>query len=120
RDLIAAPGERFVDGVVHDLVDQVVQRPQVGAADVHAGPQAHRLQALERVNRTLVVSGLLLNLLCHAVLQHSKSACLPPDTQKTPDNGGTGLDNTRTSPRTAPSPRRRAPPARRPSATSRA
>ena len=39
------------DGLVHRVVDrlggEVVQRPLVGAADIHAGPAANRLQPFE-------------------------------------------------------------------------
>ena len=49
-DRRAAPGQRLVDGVVDDLPDQVVQRTAVGAADVHAGPHAHGLEALEHTD----------------------------------------------------------------------
>ncbi len=41
------PREGLVDGVVHDLVDEVVEARRTGRADVHAGPFTHRLQALE-------------------------------------------------------------------------
>ena len=47
RDPVAVPGHRLVDGVVHDLVDQVMETPLVGAPDVHAGPAADRIRALE-------------------------------------------------------------------------
>ncbi len=46
-DVIALAGECLVDGVVHDLVDEVMQAAHACRADVHAGPLAHRLQALE-------------------------------------------------------------------------
>ena len=46
-DAVAVAGQRLVDGVVDDLVDQVVQAVDVGVADVHARPLADRLQALE-------------------------------------------------------------------------
>ena len=55
-------GERFVDGVVDDLVDHVVQaRAVVGVADVHAGPLAHGVEALEDLDRLCAVglNGLL-------------------------------------------------------------
>ena len=39
-------GERFVDGIVDDFVDHVMQaRTIVGVADVHARPFAHRIEA---------------------------------------------------------------------------
>ena len=40
-------GHGLVDGVVHDLPDEVVQATDVGRADVHAGSAPHRIQALE-------------------------------------------------------------------------
>jgi two-component system cell cycle sensor histidine kinase/response regulator CckA len=47
-DVVAVAGQRLVDGVVDDLEHHVVQAGAVvGVADVHAGPLAHRLQALE-------------------------------------------------------------------------
>ena len=46
-DVVAVAGERLVDGVVDDLVDQVVQAAHAGRADVHAGPLADGLEALE-------------------------------------------------------------------------
>jgi hypothetical protein len=47
-DLGGMAGKRLVDGVVDDLVDHVVQaRAVVGVADVHAGPLAHGVEALE-------------------------------------------------------------------------
>ena len=44
---VAEAGERLVDGVVDDLVDEVVQAPLAGRADVHARAQADRLEPLE-------------------------------------------------------------------------
>src|SRR5205814_1755408 len=36
-----------IDGVVHDLVGEVVQAPRAGAPDVHPGPAAYCFQALQ-------------------------------------------------------------------------
>ena len=47
RDLGAEAGERLVDGVVDDLVDEVVQAHHAGRADVHARALANRLETLE-------------------------------------------------------------------------
>ena len=52
---LAWPGDRLVHGVVEHLGDQVVQRPLVGAADVHARPLAHRLEPLEHLDGAGVV-----------------------------------------------------------------
>ena len=46
-DVVAVAGQGLVDGVVHDLVHQVVQPALAGGADVHAGPLAHSLEPLE-------------------------------------------------------------------------
>ena len=48
RDLDPArvAGDRLVHRVVDELGQQMVQRPLIGAAHVHAGPAAHRLQPL--------------------------------------------------------------------------
>ena len=49
RDLdgVAVAGERLVDGVVDDLVDEVVKAADTGRADVHAGALADRFEPLE-------------------------------------------------------------------------
>jgi len=43
-------GERLVHSIVDDFGEQVVQRLLVGTADIHAGPPAHRLEALEHLD----------------------------------------------------------------------
>jgi hypothetical protein len=49
---VAMPGQRLVDGVVRHFEHHVVQaRAVVGIADVHAGALAHRVQALEDLDR---------------------------------------------------------------------
>ena len=40
-------GHGLVDGVVHDLVDEVVETSDAGGADVHPGPLADGLEALQ-------------------------------------------------------------------------
>jgi hypothetical protein len=48
RDVGAVTGERFVDGVIEDLKHHVVEaRSVVGVADVHAGPLADGVEALQ-------------------------------------------------------------------------
>ena len=52
RDFRCVAGQRLVDGVVHHLVDHVVQaRAVIGIADIHARPLAHRIKALEHLDR---------------------------------------------------------------------
>ena len=46
RDInqVAMAGEGFVNGVIHDLVDHVMQAgPVIGVADIHARALAHRI-----------------------------------------------------------------------------
>ena len=46
-DAVAWPGDRLVHRVVERLGGEVMQPAFVGAADIHAGAAAHRLQAFE-------------------------------------------------------------------------
>ena len=55
-DAVGIAGERFVDRVVDDLVDQVVEAPRPRGADVHAGTLADRVEALEDCDVLLVVA----------------------------------------------------------------
>jgi hypothetical protein len=55
RDGVAVAGHRLVHGVVDDLLDEVVQTTLAGRADVHAGPLADGLQALQDGDRIGVV-----------------------------------------------------------------
>ncbi len=59
---VGEAGERFVDRVVDDLVDHVVQaRAVVGVADIHAGALAHRVEAAQHLDRigAVVVAALV-------------------------------------------------------------
>ncbi len=51
-------GQRLVHRIVDHLGEQVMQRLLVGAADIHAGPAAHRLQALQHLDVLGGVAGL--------------------------------------------------------------
>jgi len=50
RDRLGMAGHGLVHGVVQHLGEQMMQRPLVGAADVHAGTLADRLQAFEHLD----------------------------------------------------------------------
>ena len=52
------PGQRFVHGVVDDFGEQMVQRLFVGAADIHAGAAAYRLEPFEHLDIGRGVAGL--------------------------------------------------------------
>ena len=61
-DLGAVAGERLVDGVVDDLVDEMVQAHHAGRADVHAGALADGLEAFQHRDVLGVVAG---GAVCH-------------------------------------------------------
>ena len=46
-DAVVAARQRLVDRVVDDLVDEVVEAPLAGRADVHARPEPDGLEPLE-------------------------------------------------------------------------
>ena len=50
-------GDRLVHGIVDDFGEEVMQRRLVGAADIHAGAAADRLQALEHFDRGRSIEG---------------------------------------------------------------
>ena len=50
QDLVAVAGHGFVDGVVDDLIDEVVEAALVGAADVHAGAATYGFEAFENLD----------------------------------------------------------------------
>ena len=46
-DFVGETGHGFVDGIVHDFPDQVMQTHLAGRADVHGGAQANGFEAAE-------------------------------------------------------------------------
>lgn len=54
-DQVVVAGQRLVDRVVDDLVDEVVQPALTGGTDVHAGALADRFQPFENGDRASVV-----------------------------------------------------------------
>ena len=72
-DVVTEAGERLVDGVVHDLIHQMVQTGRRGRADIHARALAHRLQALEDLNLTGVITFRALDVLFRNVCHKSTS-----------------------------------------------
>jgi hypothetical protein len=66
RDGVRVARQRLVDAVVDDLVDHVVQaRAVIGVADIHAGPLAHGLQALENLDGIRAVFAGRAGVVCH-------------------------------------------------------
>ena len=54
-DLCAVASESFIDCVIDDLIDEVVEATLTGRSDIHTWPLADRLKALEDGDRTGVV-----------------------------------------------------------------
>src|SRR3989344_7342075 len=46
-DLITMPSQGFINGVIDNLPDHVMQSAQAGIADVHAGPLSYRFQTFQ-------------------------------------------------------------------------
>src|SRR5438552_4232615 len=61
-DFLAEAGHGFVNRVVHDLVDEVVEAARVDRADVHRRAFSDRLQAFEDLDLRGVVGGLFYHL----------------------------------------------------------
>ena len=58
RHFLGETGERFVDSVVDDLIDHVMQAGAiVGIADIHSGPFANGIEPLEHLDRFCIVIG---------------------------------------------------------------
>ena len=57
-DPVGVTGQRLVHGVVDHFGEQVMQRLLVGAADIHAGPPAHRLEPFQNLDVLGGVAGL--------------------------------------------------------------
>ncbi len=49
-DPVAITGHRFIDRVVDDFVNQMVQTADIGGTDIHGRPFANRLKPLEYRN----------------------------------------------------------------------
>ena len=69
-DMGAVAGQRLVDGVIHDLIHQMVQARGRGGADVHARPLADRFQTLQNLDlRSIVFLCDFFREFCHSFLQ---------------------------------------------------
>ena len=62
----AESGKMFIDGVVHDLIDQMIETPCGNAADIHAGPCPYSLKSLQHFDTGGVVIISILIQICHA------------------------------------------------------
>jgi hypothetical protein len=58
HDVVAMPGQSFINGVIDNLEHHVVQPGAIrGIADVHAGAFAYCLQTFQLLNRRFIVGG---------------------------------------------------------------
>ena len=67
-DRVAEPGQMLVDGIVHDLVDQVVQSPRGDTADIHTGPGPDSFEPFQDPDALRTV--LFIIWICHYGLLH--------------------------------------------------
>ena len=52
---VQIPGKGFINGVVHDFIDKVVQSPGVGAPDIHGRTLANRCKSLKNGDMRCIV-----------------------------------------------------------------
>ncbi len=60
RDVVTVAGQRLINRVVNNLVDEVMKAARTRGPDVHAGTLANRLESLEDGDVLCVVTCLLL------------------------------------------------------------
>jgi hypothetical protein len=48
--MVGMTGDRLVHGVIKHLGEEMVHRLLIGAADIHAGPPAHRLEPFQHLD----------------------------------------------------------------------
>ena len=48
--MLAVARQSFVNGVIYDFIDKVVQTGSGGGADIHTGTLAHGLQPFQNLN----------------------------------------------------------------------
>ena len=68
-DIGAETGQRLVDGVVHDLIYQMVQTAAGGGADIHTGALADSLQAFQNLDLLRTVFLCYFHFIRHSILQ---------------------------------------------------
>ncbi len=84
---VGIAGERFVDGVVDDFIDHMVQaRAIIGIADIHAGALPHRVEAFQHLDRISAVFGLALVLVVFGHSRPATSKTVPASTWNTAPN----------------------------------
>ena len=68
-DLGAESCQRLVNGVIYDLIDQMMQSLRAGRTDVHTRPLSDCLQSFQHLNLTFVITlCVLFHFICHILL----------------------------------------------------
>ena len=57
-DLVAESRQGLIDGVIHHLIDQMMQSSFRGVSDIHSGSLSDRFQTLEDFNIVGLIIGL--------------------------------------------------------------
>jgi hypothetical protein len=68
RDFVAVPSQGLIDGIVHHLINKVMQTTGTRGTDVHARALTHRLQAFKNLNLLSTVGGLNFCGFAHALV----------------------------------------------------
>ena len=68
-DMLTIARQGFIDGVVHDLIDQMMKTAGGGGADIHTRPLAHRFQTLQNLNLRAAVFLCYFRFVRHKILQ---------------------------------------------------
>ena len=78
-DLATVAGQVFVDGVINNLPDQVMESPGIGATDVHSRSFSYSFETFEGCNITRIVVALLRRLirLAHSLQKYEKRVVKP-------------------------------------------
>ena len=58
RDLVAMPCQGLIHGIVHHLVDEMVEPARTGGPDIHSRALAHRFKSFKDLNLFGTVGGL--------------------------------------------------------------
>ena len=69
-NVLAVARQGFINGVVHDLIDQMVKARAGRRADIHTGPLAHRFQPFQHLNLRAAVFLCYFRFVRHKILQY--------------------------------------------------
>ena len=67
NDFSTEAGQSFVDAVIDDLIDEMMEAAFAGVADIHTGSDANRFQTFQNLNLLGSVTGSFFRIFCHSV-----------------------------------------------------